>query len=144
MNIQRIHSLIPILALTILPSAHAQGDPRTAIDSLPYVINHPGSYVLTADLEGTAGSDGILVNSMDVTIDLNGFTLRGVPGSLNGILASDYAHVYGGTLASWGGTGLKSTAVGYFHDIVSRDNLQRGFDVGQCTILLLFTAMRND
>ena len=41
-----------------------------------FVITQPGSYVLTGDAD--AGLlDGILIESSDVTVDLNGYTLRG-------------------------------------------------------------------
>ncbi len=58
---------------------------RTAITSLPFTILNPGSYVVWADLTGIAGANGIDVLADNVTIDLNGFTLHGVVGSLSGI-----------------------------------------------------------
>jgi hypothetical protein len=70
------------LAATLLLLAgtpHAQ----TAIGSgnnvsFPIVINQSGSYKLTRNLTVPAGSHGILVgNGIDVTIDLNGFSLIG-------------------------------------------------------------------
>lgn len=48
-------------------------------------ISAPGSYYLTSNLVGLAGKTGIEIASANVTIDLNGFTLQGVPDSLNGI-----------------------------------------------------------
>ena len=49
------------------------------ITALPYVITEPGSYVLTSNLYATASQNGIEVDVSNVTIDLNGFTLFGVP-----------------------------------------------------------------
>jgi len=62
-----------------------QVEARTPISSLPYTITQPGSYYLTADLQGVAGQDGIYVPVDNVTIDLNGFALIGVAGSYSGI-----------------------------------------------------------
>lgn len=45
--------------------------------SLPYVIDEPGAYILTSNLDGQPGQYGIIVSADNVTIDLNGFTLQG-------------------------------------------------------------------
>lgn len=47
---------------------------------LPYVIDEPGSYVLTSNLTGAPGENGIVVMADDVTIDLNGFAMIGAGG----------------------------------------------------------------
>src|SRR5262249_8399348 len=57
-------------------------EPRTPISSLPFTISSPGSYYVTKDLTGTAGNNGITIGASDVHLDLMGFTLRGVAGSL--------------------------------------------------------------
>ena len=68
-------------------------EPRIAInfantpgdsDSL-YKITQPGSYYLTGNITGVSGKRGIEVASSGVTVDLNGFTLQGVTGGLEGI-----------------------------------------------------------
>ena len=53
----------------------------TFITKLPYTISEPGSYKVMADLVGIAGSHGITIDSSNVTLDLNGFSLHGVGGS---------------------------------------------------------------
>src|SRR3954469_21762838 len=58
-----------------------QVEPRTPISSLPLVITNSGSYYLTANLTGIVGTNGITITADNVTIDLNGFALNGVPGS---------------------------------------------------------------
>jgi hypothetical protein len=50
-----------------------------------YRIDQPGSYFLTGDVGGEVGKHGIEIVSPDVSLDLMGFTLRGVAGSLDGI-----------------------------------------------------------
>ena len=53
----------------------------------PIVISVPGSYVLGEDIQGLGGQHGITIDADDVTLDLNGFTVRGdlQIGSINGI-----------------------------------------------------------
>jgi len=63
----------------------SQVEPRTIIDSLPYVITEDGSYYLTENLYGVEGEHGIIVAADNVTIDLSGYSLIGVPNSLRGI-----------------------------------------------------------
>lgn len=52
------------------------------------LILDPGSYVLTSDLVLSATSNAIFVAADDVTIDLNGFTVRG-PTTCSGATGSD-------------------------------------------------------
>ena len=53
----------------------AQVEPRTPISSLPYTISEPGSYYVTGNLSST--TNGIVIESSGVTVDLMGFSLRG-------------------------------------------------------------------
>jgi parallel beta-helix repeat protein len=55
----------------------------TEINSLPYTISSPGFYFISKNL--TSASDGIVVNSDNVTIDLMGFTINGPEGGGDGI-----------------------------------------------------------
>jgi hypothetical protein len=50
-----------------------QIEPRTPISSFNYTISQPGSYYLTQNFIGLSG--GIVIDSGNVTLDLNGFTL---------------------------------------------------------------------
>lgn len=90
-------------------------EPRTAVQSLPgsatatYVIDQPGSYYLTGNITGEVDKNGIAIMADDVTLDLSGFALVGVPGSLNGILsdsAIENPAVCNGTVRGWGQTGV--------------------------------------
>jgi parallel beta-helix repeat protein len=67
-------------------------EPRIAIDELPFSINAPGSFYLVGDLTST--TNGILVLSDDVTIDLMGYNLYG-PGAegTHGIYLNDRKNV---------------------------------------------------
>lgn len=66
-------------------------EPRAPISELPFTITESGSYYMTGNLTGIAGENGITIAAGvgNVTIDLMGFTLQGVEGSLNGIILAD-------------------------------------------------------
>ncbi len=93
-------------------------EPRVDIATLAgdgealHVIDAPGSYYLTGSIVGVSGKSGIRVTSDDVTIDLNGFTLQGVAGSLDGIEVGDgivfvnNLHVRNGVVRGWGRRGI--------------------------------------
>lgn len=80
-------------------------------DSL-YRISQPGSYYLTGNVTGVALKHGIQITAHGVTLDLNGFELRGIAGSLDGVnVATSDGHnitVKNGSLRSWGDCGLEA------------------------------------
>jgi parallel beta-helix repeat protein len=88
-----------------------QVEPRTPISSLPITLSQPGSYYLTTNLVGVAGQHGILINGPRVTLDLMGFELRGVPGSLSGIHMNPATspHIRNGSIVNWGQDGINGT-----------------------------------
>ena len=70
-------------------------EPRTAVspENTPgdsdatFVISQPGSYYLSGDVNAKSGQSGIKIASFDgVTLDLNGFTIRGDTGAEYGVL----------------------------------------------------------
>ena len=96
----------------------AEVEPRTAIsatntpadaDSL-FKITQPGSYYLTGNITGVMGKHGIEIAAVGVTLDLNGFSLRGVAGSLDAVTTSasgvERIAVLNGTIREWGGDGI--------------------------------------
>lgn len=99
----------------------AELEPRTAItlantpgDANSIVkITTRGTYYLTANITGSAGRHGIEVAAPHVTIDLNGFDIVGVPGSLDGIhLNSTNAfnvRIANGSIHAWGGSGIDAS-----------------------------------
>ena len=107
-----------------------QVEPRIDVNSLPgdatamHVITEPGSYMLTADIVGETGKHGVLIDADSVTLDLNGYTIRGMAGSLSGVKV-DVApgllpHVEGhwiairdGTILGAGGWGIDATDVSH-------------------------------
>jgi hypothetical protein len=72
-----------------------QIEPRTPVDAMHtpgdsgnvFIITQPGSYYLTTNLIGVSGRHGINIAANNVTLDLNGLSLLGVAGALDGIFA---------------------------------------------------------
>src|SRR4051794_28495446 len=50
-----------------------------------FKITQPGSYYLTGNITGASGKHGTFIAAGNVTLDLMGFELVGVAGSLDGI-----------------------------------------------------------
>ena len=87
--------------------------PRTDVATLPgsasaaRVISQPGSYYLSSNITGVSGKNGIEINAGGVSLDLNGFTLTGVAGSLDGVHCQDKdISVINGTSKNWTGDGI--------------------------------------
>jgi hypothetical protein len=90
-----------------------QVEPRTPIGSLPFKITASGSYYLTGNLTGSASANGITIEADNVTIDLNGFSLIGVSGSLNGIFVNgtyEYITIQNGTMSGWGSSHIDASS----------------------------------
>jgi hypothetical protein len=90
----------------------SQIEPRTPVDavhtpgsiSAEFVISNAGSYYLTANINGVGGRDGIDILANDVTLDLNGFSVLGVPTGDYGIqVLGGYANitVHNGNISGW-------------------------------------------
>ncbi len=81
-----------------------------------YVISLPGSYYLSENLNGVNAKNGIEIAASNVSIDLNGFDVRGLNPppplageSLNGITANssvENIYIHNGTIRDWGGEGI--------------------------------------
>lgn len=71
-------------------------EPRTALSQATapgnatnqFRITQPGSYYLTGNIAGVSGKNCIVIESEGVCLDLNGFKLEGVTGSLAGIVTN--------------------------------------------------------
>lgn len=79
-----------------------------------FTITQPGSYYLTENILVEADKSGIVIASPNVTLDLNGFTIQGAQGSLDGVfvhIACHNAAVRNGTIRNCGGDGLDAFEV---------------------------------
>ncbi|HZW06459.1 MAG TPA: hypothetical protein VFF65_04995, partial [Phycisphaerales bacterium] len=120
-------------------------EPRTAINAANtpgtatalYRITQAGNYYLTGPVAGVAGKSGIEIVADDVTIDLMGFRVQGVAGSLNGIttggaIISDRTIIRNGRVSGWGDNGVYlsnggGTGVGsVIEDVEAVGNAARG------------------
>jgi hypothetical protein len=115
---------------------------------MPFTISAPGSYVVRENLTGIAGSNGILITtSGHVTLDLNGFQLVGVPGSLNGVSGSPVGSIVtikNGTIRNWGSNGIALAEGPYLvMDVHARSNGLDGIQVDVASIVTKCTAYAN-
>lgn len=124
-----------------------QIEPRTPISSLPYAITKSGSYYLTTNLTGVAGTNGITITAGDVTLDLNGFALIGVTGSSNGVFAVPglkNLEVRHGVVRNWGGSGVDANVIGsQLLDLRLSDNGAAGARAGSQANVLRCVATGN-
>ena len=85
---------------------------RVPIASLPFTISAPGSYYLTQNLTGASGQVGITITASFVTLDLNGFSLIGVPGSIQAIATpgpTEHVAIRNGVIRNWGARGIEAS-----------------------------------
>ncbi|MCL4789681.1 MAG: right-handed parallel beta-helix repeat-containing protein, partial [Verrucomicrobia bacterium] len=81
--------------------------------NLPVTLNTSGSYYLTTNLTGASGEQGILINQHNITVDLMGFELRGVPGSASGVFVSGSLSnlcVRNGVISGWNSRGVSGSS----------------------------------
>ncbi|HLP84905.1 MAG TPA: right-handed parallel beta-helix repeat-containing protein [Phycisphaerales bacterium] len=120
-------------------------EPRIAINAVNtpgnannvFVISQPGSYYLTGNVQGVSGKQGILIPAgvNNVTIDLNGFHLQGVAGSLSGIQLpgnSKNITVRNGVIDGWGADGINLSLAngGQIENVTASNNVGVGIKAG--------------
>lgn len=132
-----------------------QVEPRIPIgpDTTPgnatavYRIVQPGSYYLIGDVAGQSGKHGIEIASANVSINLMGFALRGVPGSLIGVVGNisiDHVRITEGVIHKWGGGGiLVNGSSAYISEIRAHDNGDTGIDCGDDALIESCSATGN-
>lgn len=101
----------------IVSAANTPGD----ADSV-FRITQPGRYLLASDVVGQAGKHGIEIEAANVTLDMRGYQIRGVAGSLSGIDANGTGPgspttapnltLRHGTITGWGQAGVVANNVG--------------------------------
>ncbi len=118
-------------------------EPRIAInatstpgdaDSL-FKISQPGSYYLTGNIVGVLGKNGIEIDANNVTIDLNGFHLKGVVGAPRGVWVTspiERLTIANGTVSGWAFSGIEATSAErcMLHDLIASSNGSHGISVG--------------
>ncbi len=99
----------------------------------PYTISSPGSYKLTSDLVNPGSTTAIFVTANDVTLDLNGFSIKGQGLQGSGVLVSgDRVVIRNGVISGFdgplgGGFGIQGQIGGTFvvvEDVTVHDCFQ--------------------
>lgn len=111
-----------------------------------YKITQPGSYYLTNSVTGVSGKYGIEVAAANVTLDLNGFEVAGVPGSSGGVYApgAPGLKLHNGSIRSWLNFGVLATDTdGRFEDLRLHDNGTDGLHVGDGALVAQCQARGN-
>jgi len=130
----------------------AQIEPRTPISSLPFTITNSGAYYLTSTLTGISGTNGITILASHVTLDLKGFALLGVAGSLDGINVGGPSYVsctnitvINGTIQGWGRYGIEASVSlnGIFDGLLVTKNFSDGFNLGQYSTVRQCNSVAN-
>jgi parallel beta-helix repeat protein len=126
----------------------AQIEPRTAITVLPSTTTQSGSYYFVTNLTGVAGNSGITIATSDVTIDLKGFALIGVPGSVVGVDMSGLRTnitICNGTIRDWGGYGIRGLNGNdcIFQNLRIFNNLSDGLNTGPAALVKDCVAERS-
>ncbi len=126
------------------------GQVGSPITSLPFTIggNGCGRYFLVSCLEGVSGSSGITVQASDVTIDLNGFSITGVPGSMSGIATgagTENIRIVNGTIKKWDASGVdcSQSSIVQLEGLRLIDNGDSGVDSGRATSVRNCVSARN-
>ena len=118
----------------------ALADGLVEISQIPFTITNAGSYIVTSPLTGSTGNSGIEIQVGEVTLDLNGFTLNGVSGSLDGIDVSasiENVDIRNGMVRGWGDNGIDalSASNSHFSKLIVHTNANAGLLTGlNCTV----------
>lgn len=130
----------PAATMKTLDQLDAKLEKRTPISKLPYTINLPGSYYLTANLGSSSDGNAITISVDNVSLDLNGFTLTGSAVSANGILVAPsvrHIRVHNGAVRGFGSSGVNlANATGTeIYSLLVRANGSAGINGGDLAII---------
>ncbi len=128
---------------TLVNAANTPGD----ADSV-FRITQPGSYYLASNVNCVTAKHGIQIEASNVTLDLNGFAIQGVVGSLDGINTQgsrSSIRIRNGSIRSCGGTGLQlnNSTQTNISQVVSSNNTLDGVSPGSLATLNAVTAADN-
>ena len=142
-----------VLLLLVISSLFA-GDGQIDIATLPFTISQSGSYVVTCNLSlSTTNTNGITIGADDVSLDLNGHTLKG-PGKAAGtsgsgisVSSSHYNIVVrNGIIRDWRIIGVSASNArnSRFESLQCYNNGTHGLAVGRGCIVKENTCGFND
>ena len=132
----------------------SQVEPRTPVDAThtpgnsgaEFVITNSGSYYLTTNITGVSGEDGIDIDTNNVTLDLNGFSLTGVAGSQEGIQIFNCTNVivHNGVISGWGFDGILSTGNNVTLEHLAVSGNESGLIVQNTSVIRYCTVNANE
>ena len=116
------------------------GDGRFEIDQtmVPYTVTNPGSYVVTGNLKGGSGQNGIVVSANNVTLDLNGFVLEGSATAYGVVIAGNAYNlkIRNGIIRNWGeGVDVRSCSNNVIEDLQVSHCVFHGMRAGDGSIV---------
>jgi cysteine-rich repeat protein len=120
-------------------------EPRTHIAAAGYVISAPGSYYLTANLNGGGTQNGITVNASGVTIDLRGFSIENCQTGISAAAGVGTVTVANGTVKDCNATGVDLSAASLcrLEGVILTANAGDGASLGAGSLMTLCTASGN-
>ena len=138
--------IILLLLSAVIPIFADSGRVELSQSDMPVSITSPGSYILTENLTGTSGS-GITITSDHVTLDLNGFSLRGSGGS-TGIFVSGNRKalmIRNGSVVNWSSSGIQAGQADHsmFEDLRLEGNGSNGLNAGDGCLVRNAVAHNN-
>src|SRR5579862_7188539 len=135
-------SLDQVEARTPVDATHTPGDSQN-----DFIISRPGSYYLTGNITGVAGKNGIWIATNDVNLDLNGFSINGVPGFEDGIQGFNLANIAirNGLVRNWGNDGINCgvRVTNCTVENIRAYNNGDGIDLGSCGTITHCVATAN-
>jgi parallel beta-helix repeat protein len=119
------------------------------LGAIPQAIPWPATVKLAGSLTGGAAQNGITITSDDVTVDLDGHSLIGVAGSLDGIQISGNRTnivIRNGTIRRWGSDGVQANTSynSTFVDLRVANNGANGLQGGNGAVIKCVTARGNN
>ncbi len=128
---------------TCISLANTPGDANSI-----YRITAPGSYYLCGNITGAAAKHAIEIESDNVTLDLNGFTIQGMVGAVDGINVNGLRRnvfISGGTVRGFPGSGIyaKDVSGGILRDLFVQGNTLDGVWPGSETLVQNVQAISN-
>jgi Periplasmic copper-binding protein (NosD) len=100
----------------------------------PITISAPGRYRIVGNLDASPGSDGVVIDSDDVTLDFDGFTLRGAGEGATGIISShDSIEIRDGVITGFPLFAIDSHSVGRFWTVSGMRIVGNGLGVSAGT-----------
>jgi parallel beta-helix repeat protein len=118
------------------------------LGQIPETIPWPATIELAGSLTGLAARNGITITTNDVTIDLKGHSLIGVPSSLDGISVSGNRTnivVRNGTVRGWASDGIQASTSynSSFSELRVSNNGANGLQGGNGAVIKCVTARAN-